>query len=100
MSFEVINPKELKGYFERKDVIIVDLRDKEEYLEYHLTGAVNIPYDELEDRNKWLKRYPVIVFYCDRGNVSLMAARDLKDWENKVITVSGGVHQFRELFAK
>lgn len=98
MSFEVINPKELKRYLNRKGVIIVDLREREEYLEYHLDGAVNIPYEELPEREKWLKRYPTIIFYCDRGNVSLMAARDLKDWNNQVITVSGGVHQFRELF--
>lgn len=97
MSFEVINPRQLDGYLGRKDVIIVDLREKEEYLEYHLAGAVNIPYEELSERKHWLRRYPVIIFYCDRGNVSLMAARDLKDWTNQVITVSGGVHQFRNL---
>ncbi|KSV58152.1 rhodanese-like domain-containing protein [Acetivibrio ethanolgignens] len=98
MGFEVIHPKELEEYLGRSDVIIVDLRDKKEYLEYHLKGAVNIPYEELEDRKKWLLPYPIIIFYCDRGNVSLMAARDLKDWKNRIITVSGGVHQFRELF--
>lgn len=98
MSFEVIHPKELHEYLGRSDVIIVDLRDKEDYLSYHLKGAVNIPYEELLERKKWLMSYPVIIFYCDRGNVSLMAARDLKDWNNKIITVSGGVHQFRELF--
>lgn len=98
MGFEVIHPKELKAYMGRSNVIIVDLREKEEYQSYHLEGAINIPYEELENRKEWLRQYPVIIFYCDRGNVSLIAARDLKDWRNKVITVSGGVHQFREFF--
>lgn len=98
MSFEVISPKDLKRYLGRRDVIVVDLREKEEYSEYHLAGAVNIPYDELSERTRWLKRYKTIIFYCDRGNVSLIAARDLKDWPNQVITVSGGVHQFKGLF--
>lgn len=97
MSFEVISPKELGQYQGRKDVIFVDLREKEEYLEYHLEGAVNLPYEELPKQSHFLSRYPVIILYCDRGNVSLLAARDLKDWKNRVITVSGGMHQIRKL---
>lgn len=97
MSLEVIHPKELREYMGREGAVVVDLREKEEYLEYHLPGAVNIPYEELSEWKKWLKQYPIIIFYCDRGNVSLMAARDMKDWDSQVLTVSGGVHQFRKL---
>jgi rhodanese-related sulfurtransferase len=98
MSFEVIHPKSLEGYIGHKDVIIVDLREREEYMEYHLTGAVNIPYERLLEEKDWLLPYPTIIFYCDRGNISLLAARDLRDWNNRILTVSGGVHQFKEFF--
>lgn len=97
MSFEVIHPGKLKEYLNRKDVILVDVRDRDEYLACHLEGAVNIPYEELSERSKWLIRYPTIIFYCERGNISLMAARDLKDWENHVITVSGGLYQLQKM---
>lgn len=97
MSFEIIHPRDLQDYLKRKDAILVDLREKEEYIENHLNGAVNIPYEELSEWKKWLERYPTIVFYCDRGNISLMAARELKDWKNCVVTVIGGIQQIQKM---
>lgn len=97
MGFEVIHPRELQSYLKHKDAVLVDLREKEEYLKYHLNGAVNIPYEELSAQKKWLERYPTIIFYCDRGNISLMAARDLREWKNCVVTVSGGIQQIQKM---
>ena len=39
----------LLRYIGKPNVIIIDLRDKSEFDIGHIPGAVNIPYEELED---------------------------------------------------
>lgn len=60
--------------------ILLDVRSFDEYNEYHLTGAICIPYYELESRiskiieNKEL----LIVVYCQSGGRSRKAVNILK----------------------
>ena len=49
-----------------KGHIIVDVRSKEEYETGHLEGAINIPYDEI-DENIGLDRDKTIMVYCKSG---------------------------------
>ena len=41
---ETISAKMLDYYVDRRDTLIIDLRDREEYGKSHVKGAVNIPY--------------------------------------------------------
>lgn len=52
--------------------IIVDVRTKEEYAEGHIIGAINIPYDEI-DENSNLDKNKIIFVYCKSGNRSKTA---------------------------
>ena len=52
--------------------IIVDVRTKDEYDEGHLVGAINIPYDEI-DENVELDKEKLILVYCKSGNRSAVA---------------------------
>ena len=72
---------------------LVDVREKEEYREGHLDGAISLPRGFLEIRVEQEvpdKSRPVIA-YCAGGTRSLLAARQLKDmgYQN-VISMSGG----------
>jgi sulfur-carrier protein adenylyltransferase/sulfurtransferase len=72
---------------------LVDVREKEEYREGHLHGAISLPRGFLEIRVEQEvpdKSRPVIA-YCAGGTRSLLAARQLKDmgYQN-VISMSGG----------
>lgn len=78
--------------------IFIDLRTKEEYDAGHLVGAVNIPYDDLERMKYRLRREDRLFFYCDRGNVSLMACRDLKREGYQVSNLWGGVYALEKAF--
>ncbi len=52
-----------------KQPVILDVRSKQEFLEGHIQGAINIPYDQLDAQAKWLEQYqdqPVLV-YCRSG---------------------------------
>jgi predicted sulfurtransferase len=67
IKFPVISAVELKaGMDSGKNLFIVDVRSKEEYMEGHLPGAVNVPpeaYRMLPGLLPSNKSYP-IVFYC------------------------------------
>lgn len=93
---EVMNVRlsEAISYIGKNDVLFVDLRDPEDYQEGHFRGAVNIPYDRLEKEKKRLWGYQRIFFYCDRGNLSLMACRDMKRNGYPAVGIWGGVHAF------
>lgn len=94
MSFETIRADDVLDYIGRPDVLIIDLRDKEDYLKGHIPSAVNIPYDDLADEIINLNRKKLFIFYCDRGNISLMAARDLMKYGCRIKSMYGGIRAY------
>lgn len=95
MSFETIRTNDITNYIGKRNVIIIDLRDEEEYRAGHIPTAVNIPYEDLENQKCNLYRNNLLIFYCDRGHISLLAARDLiKDGYN-IKSLYGGIRAYR-----
>ena len=95
MSFDTIRANDITNYIGKRNVLIIDLRDREEYIAGHIPTAVNIPYEDLEEQRSGLMQYNLLVFYCDRGHISLMAARDLiKDGYN-IKSLYGGIRAYR-----
>lgn len=93
-GFQMITDKELSSYILQSSTLIVDLRNPEDYRAGHIPGAVNIPFDALETQLYRLDYYKQILLYCDRGNVSLLAARNLSKKGYPVIDISGGIHSY------
>lgn len=91
MAFETISVKQMLSFMGKRKTIIVDLRDKEEFEKEHILGAVNIPYEELEKQIHRIYGYQNIIFYCERGNTSLLAARDMDRKGLHVMTLYGGI---------
>lgn len=66
---------------ENKELIILDVRTKEEYDSGHIKNAILIPYDQINqniDRIKQYKDKPVLV-YCRTGRRSAIAVKVLID---------------------
>lgn len=62
---EPVSQKELLRLLEsRKDVVILDVRPKEEYESGHIPGAVSIPLDELPHRIRTLDKTMPVIVYC------------------------------------
>ena len=89
----MISADEVDQYIHRPDVLIIDLRCKEEYMQMHIEGSRNIPYDEFECM--CLPRNKLIVLYCDRGASSLVIGRELAGCGYCVKSVTGGIHAYR-----
>ncbi len=100
MDFDTVPAKELDNYINKYNTVIIDLRDKEEYLEGHVPTAIHLPYDEIESWRYKLGKYYEIVLYCDRGSSSLLASRDLSRQGYKIVNIYGGIHAYRGKLTK
>lgn len=95
MTLKIIPPVDLNNYLEQYNVILIDLRDKEDFEQEHIPGAIWADWERLE-RNieriimTYNKEAEWIILYCDRGNVSLLAARDLARQGYPVASLNGG----------
>ncbi|MBM4258700.1 MAG: molybdopterin-synthase adenylyltransferase MoeB [Deltaproteobacteria bacterium] len=93
-SIPEVSIDEVKNRVERgENWALLDVREREEYREGHLEGAVSLPRGFLEMRVEETvadKSKPIIA-YCAGGVRSLIAARTLKEmgYEN-VVSMSGG----------
>lgn len=94
MSFDTIKANDVAYYIGRPNVLIIDLRDYEDYKKGHIPSAVSIPYDKLENERHRLDKYDLLIFYCDKGHISLMAARDLIKYGYHIKSMYGGIQAY------
>ncbi|MGI6019318.1 MAG: rhodanese-like domain-containing protein [Marvinbryantia sp.] len=96
MKFEMITPGQLDDYVGNSEALIIDLREPEEFVQRHIRGAVNIPYERFQERIMFPMDMELIL-YCERGSISISAARELSEKGYRVKTVVGGIHAYRGL---
>ena len=73
----------LEEIINKNNYVIIDVRTKEEYEESHIKGAINIPYDQIDEKTKLDKKKDILV-YCKSGVRSNKAYNTLKDLGYKV----------------
>lgn len=105
MSFENIRPEDIFRQKGNGSGILIDLRTREAFDEAHIPGAICIPYEELRRNLSNLQRWTMqcrkrygrssLILYCDRGNTSLRAARDLHNMNFQVKSVFGGISAYK-----
>jgi rhodanese-related sulfurtransferase len=71
-EFEPISAAELRRRLGQDDLLLLDVRPREEYEAGHLPQAISLPYDELEKRLAELPAGKTIVAYC-RGPYCVFA---------------------------
>lgn len=75
-ELEPIGREELVARARRGDLVVLDLRPRDEYAAGHLPGAVSIPLSDLEARLALLPPGAEVVAYC-RGPYCVMAPRGI-----------------------
>lgn len=93
MNSQLISAKEVDRYAFRNEYVIVDIRSPREFRERHIKGAVCIPYERLFEQAKLLKNRTLIL-YCDRGGLSLKAAKELEERGISAKSVVGGIRAY------
>jgi rhodanese-related sulfurtransferase len=89
-----VGPTEAVQLINRRDAVVLDVRDAADYKSGHITNARHMPESELDARAKELEKMksrPIIVS-CARGNRSAnVAARLRKLGFNEVFSLRGGL---------
>lgn len=63
-ELEVMGRDELRRRMRTGDLVVIDVRPREEYAAGHIAGAVSLPVDELEERLGELADDVEVVAYC------------------------------------
>ncbi|MDD6216774.1 MAG: rhodanese-like domain-containing protein [Roseburia sp.] len=96
MAFYLLHPREFEDIFLKKRAVIIDVREREDYRKFHLRGAINCPYDEMERWMFQLKKGRTYILYCQYGSTSLMAARRMSHQGFEVYTIVGGIEAIQK----
>lgn len=93
-DIETISAREIDRYMFDRSYLLVDVRNPSDYRKMHIRGAVCIPREYLLQRIKGLGNVTPIL-YCDRGGLSMQAARELQEHGHRAISVVGGIQAYR-----
>jgi len=97
-----ISPEEARKLLgQYPDIVLIDVRQPDEYEKGHIPGALLIPLPELPDKLSELRSDKTIVTYCRLGRRSLAAAQLIADeLSTEVFTIDGGIMAWDGLVAK
>ena len=91
-----ITYKDYLAMKETAQVTLIDVRSEQEYQQYHLDDAINVPLDVIPTalENKITDKTATLVLYCHLGRRSLMAKEQLlaAGYQN-VFDIAGGLEQ-------
>ena len=92
-EIEEIDAPAAAALVEREDAVFVDVRERDEWDEGHIPGAIHVPRGNLESRieNAVADRSARIVLYCAAGSRSAFAAKTLEELGyDDVASLAGG----------
>lgn len=91
-NWKNIDRDDVKQAAARPDVALIDVREKEEFAEVHIPGAVNIPLSELSHRIQEIDRDKELILVCRSGNRSAKACEYLSFLGfDKINNMAGGM---------
>ena len=99
-AFDLVYASELGQKIEESHAVLIDIRDRESYQKERWPGAINIPYDELEKRIRYLPKKRRLILYCEHGGGSMQMARTLGQEGYQVSTVVGGYEAMKKVQEK
>lgn len=93
-----VSPTEATRMVNSDEAVIIDIRDKKEFNEGWITGALHIPLASLKERSSELKKHEgkQLILVDKMGQHSSMAGKTLKaeGFEN-VCRMSGGISEWK-----
>lgn len=94
MGFCMIRANEIQAYVRENDAILIDLRSEEDYREYHLRGAINIPAEKLAEFMKRTDKNRTHIFYCRHGSLSIQEGKKYARQGYLICSLAGGTDAF------
>ena len=82
-----------------RDLVILDIREKDAFAAGHIPGALHLPRGQLELRVNFELPDPTarILTCCEFGKISTLAAATLRELGyGRAVALDGGMHAWRE----
>lgn len=76
-AYKNVSIEDAKQMIDNEEVIVIDVRTKEEYAAGHIPNSILIPVQELADRVDELDREETYLIVCRSGNRSVQASEIL-----------------------
>lgn len=100
MRFHNINIRHIMAEALNHGGIIVDVREREEFVEGHIPMAINLPLEEMRHNAISLPKGKVLLLYCETGGRSTLAASILANKGYRVINTVGGLKGYKGALTK
>ncbi len=84
----------------QKISVILDVRSEQEFLQGHIQGALNIPYNQLIQHKALIEKYKTedVVIYCRSGRRARIAYQTLQDLGfNQLMDLRGHINLWQAL---
>lgn len=89
--YREITYHELRALKGNPNYVLIDIRSRHEYDQYHIRGAKSIPEFELFKRINELRKDKIYIFICQKGKNSKDVALTLEDYGYKTINLEKGM---------
>ncbi len=89
-----INAAQGKAMMDDEDVIVLDVRTKEEFADGHVPNAKNLPLSEIEKAETLFEKDDKLIVYCRSGARSSQAAQSLSKAGFTDIYDMGGIQDW------
>ncbi len=93
-----LEPSLLKQKLEKKNIFVLDVRQPEEYMPWHINGSVNIPGDHIMEQLATLPKDKEIVAVCAHGIRSAQVGDLLKRKGFDVQELKGGMAGWNRVY--
>ena len=93
-----VGPQQAVMLINRKDAIVVDVREKKEFESGHIVDSINIPMTKLKQRitEGWKYKDKPVVVVCKLGQHSGQAAKILQEAGHAdVVRLAGGLTEWK-----
>lgn len=85
-----------KQYQKNFNIKVIDIRMPNEFEEYHIIDAINIPYDLLiNEHHLFMNKSHTYYIICKNGDKSYHATKFLMKYGYNVVNVIGGMEHWR-----
>lgn len=75
-KYQTISASQAKDMMKQDDVVIIDVREENEYKQGHIENAILIPLNTIDENNLQLPdKDQTLLIYCRSGNRSAKAAK-------------------------
>lgn len=85
----------VQRFREAGNAVLLDVRTRQEYMQGHIPGSINLPLQQIEDAEDEIEKDAKLFVYCLSGGRSSQATEMLRDMGFADVCNIGGIEGYR-----